>query len=302
MEFIMSQSNTLKLNCWAVGDDPNCVFPVKIESTETVGDLKEVIQDKMKHESNPFDAKSLDLWKVDINLKEDSHLLEILVAEFGGVLQGGYKLAGWIPLYELFTDAPEDRHLHIIVQRPLKGSCGPLSSSAPSKKKIFIELPQPRMLATTSTSTHASASANSDNKPRKVATTSTRASTDNTNQPRRVATTSTRASAADNQPRMVATTSTRASADNKPRKVATTSTRASTDDEPVADEEKGEIDHVHPCARCAVTNNKCVGKKGSRCKICARAKKACSMVIRTKATAVSGSRARKRKAESNAGA
>ncbi|KAG0693887.1 hypothetical protein DFH29DRAFT_962611 [Suillus ampliporus] len=237
----------LKLNCWAVGDDPNCVFPVKIESTETVGDLKEVIQDKMKHEYNPFDAKSLNLWKVDIDLKKDSDLLEMIVAE-GGV-QCGYKLAGWTPLHELFTDAPEDSHLHIIVQRPLKGSHGPLLSSSASKKLLFVKLPQPRKLTA------------------KVATTSMRAGTDK--QPQKV----------------VTTTSTRISANNQPRNVATTSTHASADNEPVAEEEKGEVEHVHPCARCAVTNNKCVGKKEFSCKICTKVKRACSMATKNKTAA-----------------
>ncbi|KAG0694997.1 hypothetical protein DFH29DRAFT_957239 [Suillus ampliporus] len=212
----------LKLNCWAVGDDPNCVFPVKIESTETVGDLKEVIQDKMKHEYNPFDAKSLNLWKTQFARDDRSRRR----------CPGGYKLAGWTPLHELFTDAPEDSHLHIIVQRPLKGSHGPLLSSSASKKLLFVKLAQPRKLTA------------------KVATTSMRAGTD-----------------------------------KQPQKVATTSTHASADNEPVAEEVKGEVEHVHPCARCAVTNNKCVGKKEFSCKICTKVKRACSMATKNKAAA-----------------
>jgi Crinkler effector protein N-terminal domain len=55
--FVMS--NILQLNCWAIGDDPRHVIPIKIASSETVGTLKKAIKVEIKHS-----FKSLDLWKV----------------------------------------------------------------------------------------------------------------------------------------------------------------------------------------------------------------------------------------------
>jgi len=52
-------SDTLNLNCWVLGDDPQRVFSVKIAKSETVDALKKAI---MEDPSNK--AKYLDLWKV----------------------------------------------------------------------------------------------------------------------------------------------------------------------------------------------------------------------------------------------
>ena len=57
-------SNTLELNCWALGDDANRVFPVNIASSKVVGFLKEIIKDKKKHAFNDIDASAFNIWKV----------------------------------------------------------------------------------------------------------------------------------------------------------------------------------------------------------------------------------------------
>ncbi|OAX42494.1 hypothetical protein K503DRAFT_766761 [Rhizopogon vinicolor AM-OR11-026] len=36
----------LSLNCWLVGNDPHNIFPVKIQSSVSVGTSKEVIKEK----------------------------------------------------------------------------------------------------------------------------------------------------------------------------------------------------------------------------------------------------------------
>jgi len=102
---IFVMSTVLELNCWILGDEPQCVFPVKIASSETVGHLKEAIKDKKKQTFTGIDADLLDLWKVsnliqhtdndefiylkvDIDLTTDSdpHLLEMIQVNCSAVV------------------------------------------------------------------------------------------------------------------------------------------------------------------------------------------------------------------------
>jgi len=52
-------SNTLQLNCRVLCNDPQRVFSIKIESSETISYLKKAIKDEKVHMFN-----DLDLWKV----------------------------------------------------------------------------------------------------------------------------------------------------------------------------------------------------------------------------------------------
>ena len=63
----INMSDTLILNCWALGDDPRRVFSVKIAKSETVDALKKAIKDETKHTLDGIDAHTLDLWKVRIS-------------------------------------------------------------------------------------------------------------------------------------------------------------------------------------------------------------------------------------------
>src|ERR1700680_1715292 len=60
----MSGPLRLKLNCIVLGDNPRRIFPVDIERTEIVGDLKEVIKDKKRPEFDHIATDHLELWKV----------------------------------------------------------------------------------------------------------------------------------------------------------------------------------------------------------------------------------------------
>ncbi|KAG1766753.1 hypothetical protein EV702DRAFT_980692 [Suillus placidus] len=53
-----------KLNCIVLGDDPSRIFAVDIGETQTVSELREVIQDEKKPEFDHIDADRLKLWKV----------------------------------------------------------------------------------------------------------------------------------------------------------------------------------------------------------------------------------------------
>ena len=54
-------SDILDLNFWVIGNDPRCVFPIKIAKSETVGGLMDAIKDKMMSDTA---AHTLYLWKV----------------------------------------------------------------------------------------------------------------------------------------------------------------------------------------------------------------------------------------------
>jgi hypothetical protein len=51
-------SDPLKFYCWILGDDP-----VKIASSETVGDLQKTIKNEKKNIFGDLDANLIDLWK-----------------------------------------------------------------------------------------------------------------------------------------------------------------------------------------------------------------------------------------------
>src|SRR6266702_4571868 len=96
----------LKLNCLILGDDPRRrIFPVKIEETESVGDLKDAIKEKKKHTFNNVDADTLDLWSVFIDVKDH---LEEKINDLN--LNTMEPLSPVERLSEVFSNQFEDKH------------------------------------------------------------------------------------------------------------------------------------------------------------------------------------------------
>jgi len=107
-------NDTVTLFCVVNGDDPtDRTFPVKIEKTNTVGELKELIKTKKCPEFDDTVADSLTLWKVDIS--QDA--LASLEPDFDYVTENS-KLSPLSTISEVFPEGPADKHLHIIVVRP----------------------------------------------------------------------------------------------------------------------------------------------------------------------------------------
>jgi hypothetical protein len=52
------------LNCLVYGDDPGCIFNIKIAPTESVSDLKDLVKEKNKSRFGDVDADLLRVWKV----------------------------------------------------------------------------------------------------------------------------------------------------------------------------------------------------------------------------------------------
>ncbi|KAG1847369.1 hypothetical protein F4604DRAFT_1594458 [Suillus subluteus] len=110
-----------KLNCIVLGNDPNCIFPVDIAQTQTVGDLRKVIKDEKKRQFDHVDADSLKLWKVDLPVDETiEHKLSNLTFDTKKSLLPVAKLS------KFFSEQPNEEYLHIVIQGPPALSSGPL--------------------------------------------------------------------------------------------------------------------------------------------------------------------------------
>jgi Crinkler effector protein N-terminal domain len=102
---------TLQLNCWVFGDDITQVFPIKIVNTESVGTLKEAIKDKKQPVLDHVTADSLTLWKVSVpaNRRLQQALSSVPLTD-------ETSLSAVDDLFEVFSDAPCHKHLHIVVK------------------------------------------------------------------------------------------------------------------------------------------------------------------------------------------
>ncbi|KAG1764488.1 hypothetical protein EV702DRAFT_982040 [Suillus placidus] len=110
-----------ELNCIVLGDDPRHVFEIKIAPTDSVSALQKVIKDAKKPEFDHVAADILKLWKVDLPvddaLKNTLESLELNELESPSSVK---------KLQKVFSEIPEDEHLHIVIQGPLSASSEPL--------------------------------------------------------------------------------------------------------------------------------------------------------------------------------
>jgi hypothetical protein len=108
-------NNLLTLFCLVDGD--KAPFPVKIESSESIGDLKDAIKAKIPDTFNGVDAKDLTLWSVSIPVSDDDD--DDVPIYIDTILETDKKkLKATTRLFKFFgTELPEDT-IHVIVQRP----------------------------------------------------------------------------------------------------------------------------------------------------------------------------------------
>jgi hypothetical protein len=104
-------SGTLDLNCFVLGHGASHIFPIEIAENKTVGALRKAIKDEKEHAFPHIDADNLILWQVSIpvnrNLTENFSKLDFVD---DGSLLPVKRLSG------VFSDQPEDEHLHIVVR------------------------------------------------------------------------------------------------------------------------------------------------------------------------------------------
>ncbi|KAG0196176.1 hypothetical protein BGX33_001959, partial [Mortierella sp. NVP41] len=109
--------NHLSLFCLVDGEATTNAFPVEIESTKTIGDLKDLIKAKQSPDFDDIVANSLTLWRVSIPDDDDNDEHPILLDK----VSEKKKLKATTKLSKVFdTELPEDT-IHVIVQRPPQG-------------------------------------------------------------------------------------------------------------------------------------------------------------------------------------
>jgi len=64
LPFCYSSEPTFSLNCFVLGDDPENVFPVDIQTTSKIGILKDLIKQKKSPRLNHVVASDLEVFQV----------------------------------------------------------------------------------------------------------------------------------------------------------------------------------------------------------------------------------------------
>ncbi|KAI6026740.1 hypothetical protein BKA83DRAFT_4247357 [Pisolithus microcarpus] len=101
--------STLDLNCFIFGDDPSKTFDVEILNTKSVSTLKNLIKEKLSPKLNHVAVTDLTVWRV--SLPADSITQELTAADIPG-----QPLCSVTRISSIFTEAPVDEYVHILVQ------------------------------------------------------------------------------------------------------------------------------------------------------------------------------------------
>ncbi|KAI8049520.1 hypothetical protein BDF22DRAFT_657730 [Syncephalis plumigaleata] len=118
-------TDDIRFFCVVDGESSFNAFSVKIASTKTVGNLKDLIKTEKSPEFNDIDANELILWRVSIPDDDDNPILLNSLSE-KKILRATTKLS------KVFGSELPDETIHIIVQRP--PAVEPRSSSSRSGK------------------------------------------------------------------------------------------------------------------------------------------------------------------------
>jgi len=103
----------LSLFCYILGDDPNDIFPVEIDSSKSIGNLKDVIKAKKSPTFNNISADKLRLWKVSIAADD---VFENSID--GNNFEDTTSLRPTNKLSRVFPEPLLDDHIHIVVRSP----------------------------------------------------------------------------------------------------------------------------------------------------------------------------------------
>jgi hypothetical protein len=108
----MDPNQLQSLNCFVLGSRGDQVFTVKIEKTENVSILKDLIKEKKARLLSHVEASDLELWKV--SLPVDSLTQQLTVDD----IEGPRKLHPVKKISSLFGEALNDELVHVLVQSP----------------------------------------------------------------------------------------------------------------------------------------------------------------------------------------
>ena len=116
--------NRLSLFCLVDGEPTFNAFPVGIEVSKTIGDLKELIKTKKSNQFSDVDADQLTLWRVSIPVVVANKHKPIALNEF----ESATELDPTDDLSDVFEETPPKKTIHVIVQRPPPGNANALCS------------------------------------------------------------------------------------------------------------------------------------------------------------------------------
>ncbi|KAG0247513.1 hypothetical protein BG011_001367 [Mortierella polycephala] len=104
--------NRLTLSCLVDGESTSNAFPIEIESTKTIGDLKKLIKAKKTPEYDDIAVGRLTLWRVSIPDDNQGSAITIDALDDKTELDSPRTR-----LFKLFLESPDDNTI-ILVQRP----------------------------------------------------------------------------------------------------------------------------------------------------------------------------------------
>ncbi|KAF9287535.1 hypothetical protein BGZ68_001691 [Mortierella alpina] len=106
--------NHLTLFCLVEGESTSNAFPVEIEPSKTIGELKKLIKTEQAPAFDDITANSLTLWKVSLSIPNDEEDTSITLDAFSDKK----KLRPTDDVSDVFNEKPPKKTIHIIVQRP----------------------------------------------------------------------------------------------------------------------------------------------------------------------------------------
>ncbi len=101
---------SITLLCLVKGNTTANAFPVHIEGSSLVGDLKEAIKEKIDVPAN-FKAKDLKVWKVTIPGDQDDQLRNL-------ILQDSDELLAINDIGDYWPEKPLKKNIHVLVSPP----------------------------------------------------------------------------------------------------------------------------------------------------------------------------------------
>ncbi|KAF9344265.1 hypothetical protein BGX26_004589, partial [Mortierella sp. AD094] len=109
-----SPATTLILFCIVSGEQASNAFPIKISSTETIGEFKNAIKRGKPGTFKHIEASDLVIWRVSIPIDEDADDMTIMTnnIDFKRLLKATGSLSN------AFKDGAPEGTIHIVVERP----------------------------------------------------------------------------------------------------------------------------------------------------------------------------------------
>ncbi|KAF9319579.1 hypothetical protein BG006_002966, partial [Podila minutissima] len=106
--------NHRTLFCLVDGETPSSAFPVEIELTKTIGDLKKLIKTEKTNSFHDVDANELTLWRVSVPIVAANKHKPFILTE----IDSATELDPTDDISDIFEETPPKKTIHVIVQRP----------------------------------------------------------------------------------------------------------------------------------------------------------------------------------------